>query len=147
MSWETIEADEVLQEFTPQEKTAINAVQGADTNLAGILKRAVSAARGSINAGGNPMGPVDTIPEQIIPDVIAIARWRWLVSLPALKALQTKERKDLADDAKATLKEIAKGEVKTEIPETRIVSTSPGNAVEMVSGNDRNRTAAKLQGL
>lgn len=147
MSWETIAADDVLEEFTPSEKAAINAVQGADTNLAGILKRAVSSARGSIVAGGNPMGPDGTVPEQIIPDVIAIARWRWLVSLPALKALQTKERKDLADDGKLTLKEIAKGEVKTEIPEERIVSTSPGNAVEMVSANERNRTAAKLAGL
>lgn len=147
MSWETVSAADVLEEFTPQEKAAINAVQGADTNLDGVLNRTVKAARGSISAGGNPMAPGDTIPEQLIPDVISIARWRWLSSLPTLKALQTDARKDLAKEAAATLTKIAMGDLKTEIPAERIVSTSPGNAVERVSGNDRNRTAAKLSGL
>jgi len=129
MSWISITVDAVLQEFTPQEQAAINGIQGAETNLAGVLARVVNGWRGSISAGGNPLGEAGTIPEQVIEDVIAEARWRWLTGMPALKPLQTGGRKDLYEDAKDRRAKIEAGSVKTEIPAEAIASTSPNNAV------------------
>lgn len=109
MSWTTIHHDEVLQEFTPQEQLSINAVQGANIQLGKILGRVVNAWRGAISLN-QALGAFNTIPADVREDVIAETRWRWLISLPQLKALQTKERQGLYEDALAHLKEIRGGQ-------------------------------------
>lgn len=132
MSWNTITSDEVLAEFTPQEQAALKNIQQAVDNLPGILARIVNQARSSILAGGGRLDALNTIPDQLRPEVIDMARWRWLVSFPTLKTLQTKERKDAADEAKKTLKEVARGELKVEVPGTAIATVAPVNAVATV---------------
>jgi hypothetical protein len=65
--------------------------------------------RGSIKAGGNQLDFTSdtTIPDQLADETIAIARWRWLSSFPALKAFKTDERKKANDDALALLERIS----------------------------------------
>lgn len=141
MSWSIIAAAEVLAEFTPQEQASIAAIQGANTNLTGVLVRVVNAWRGAISRN-QELGATNTIPADVREDVIAEARWRWLVSLPSLKALQTKERNDLYKDALAHLKEIRAGE----LVESATDTAATKNASDY-SADTRKATATKLDGL
>lgn len=110
MSWTVIAAAEVLQEFTPQEQTAIEAIKGSTTQLAAILLRAVNEWRGAISVHQTLDTTAGTIPADVRPAVIASARWRWLISMPAMKALQTKERAEAAQEAADLLQAIREGQ-------------------------------------
>ena len=126
MSWSTINVTEVLQEFTPQEKAAMDAIQGATTNLASILTRTVRAARGNISAGGNQLdATADTVPDQLRADVVCIARWKWLISFPQMKAMQTDARKADYDEAMKRLDSIANGKTAVEVPVNPAGNVSP----------------------
>lgn len=148
MSWATITSEEVLSEFTPNEHTVIEAISGSTTALDSILERAVNSARGSMLAGGNRLAAEGTVPDQIRPEIIAIARWRWITSLPKSgMALATEARKDAAREAMELLKDIARGDLKVELPATAITAATPDNAIEVASANDRRATTTKLDGL
>lgn len=148
MSWSTITAEEVLEEFTPSEKAIIEAISGSTTGLAAILDRAVGSARGSMLAGGNRVAADGTIPDQVRPEIIAMARWRWITSLPKSGlALATEARKDAYREALELFKEIARGEVKVELPDVAIAAATPDNAVQVASAADRRANATKLDGL
>src|SRR5579863_94327 len=116
MSWNTIATTDVLDELSPQETAAFNAIQGASTTQDNILTRVVNSARGSLKAGGNQLDVPGTIPDQLRNDVIDITLWRWLKKFPALKNLQTRERKDSYDDAMTRLQDVAVGKFKIELP-------------------------------
>lgn len=117
MSWSPITPAEVLEEFTPLETATLNSIQGAADNLTGILARVVSAARGAIRAGGNSVSNTPgAIPDQVRGDVVSLARWRWLVSFPQLKSMQTDARKNAAESAQQRLDAIADGKPKVEAP-------------------------------
>lgn len=149
MSWNTITDDEVLEEFTPTEKTVLNNIQASAENLPAILQRAVSMVRGKCKAGGNRVGPENTIPDQLVDDVIAYTRWKWLISVPNLKSLQTPARKEAYDEARKTFTAVAKGEEKIELPDegTALDVNTPGNAAEVASKSDRKFTRTKMDGL
>jgi hypothetical protein len=132
MSWNTITPENVLEEFTEAERAALTAAQDAVDNLPTILTRTVNMARGMISAGGNSIGAAGTCPDQVIPDVIAVARWRLLVAVPKLRSLCTEERKRAHDDGMRRLESIASGDVKTEVPEEAAATTSPGSGVTLV---------------
>lgn len=124
MSWVTMVVNDVLSEFTPAEKTILDGIQaGASTNLTAILGRAIAEVRGAIAGGGYPLGAAGTIPDALASDVIAIARWRFLVAMPALAKLQTKERKDAFDGAQEKLKAVSRQEYAVEAP---VAGTNPG---------------------
>ena len=125
MPWSTIATNEVLEEFTPAEQAQLQNIQGSTGSLAKILARTVGAARGSIAAGGNPLAAANTIPDQVRSAVITITRWQWVISLPQLKNIQTKERGDAAAAAQAMLDRIAAGTVKVEIPPNADATTVP----------------------
>jgi len=116
MSWITLTTNEILSEMAPLEVAALQGIQGSDNLLAALLDKAVAEARGAIRAGEYRVGPEGTIPSQIAADVVAIARWRWLISFPQLTRLQTKERKDAFTGARETLKDIARQKLKIEPP-------------------------------
>lgn len=106
-TWTAPATTDVLSEFTPQEAASIRGVQSAD-NLAAILARAVAAVRLAIESGGYALDADATkIPPGLHSECIAIARWRLLISLPQLKAMQTEERKKAFEDAEARLALIA----------------------------------------
>lgn len=127
MSWATISDAQVLAEFTPQEKTAINAIQGASTNLAAVRGDVVGAWRGAISAAGHEVSATAaTVPDQFRPYIIAIIRWNWLVSLPSLKAMQTKERADAAKRAEDKLAAVEAGDVPVESPDATPANPASG---------------------
>jgi hypothetical protein len=114
--WSAIATTDVLQEFTPAEAAALNAIQNATSNLAGVLTRTVAEARGSIRAGGYALDADGTIPDQLRSHVIALARWRWLISFPQLKPLQTEFRKAAAEEATKKLDQTANQKLNVEPP-------------------------------
>lgn len=127
MPWSTVTESEVLQELSPSENTALENVHISGGTLAGILSRAINAARGAVLSGGGTLGAAGTVPDSLKSDVIAIARWRFLTSISQLKALQTEERKDLYRDAEEKLKLVASGDYQVEDPGTSDQATSgPG---------------------
>jgi len=131
MSWTTITTEDVLAEFTPVETATLQSIQGAADNLAGILTKAVKAARSQINAGGNQLDNTGlTVPDALVEDVIAVARWRWLSSFPALKTLKTAEREKAHRDAVALLKEISSQ--KADRPRTELPATADGAPMPLI---------------
>jgi len=130
MAWNEIKTDDVLNEFTPAEKAMLNNIQGNDGQLASILAKVIGKVRGSIKAGGNQLDFTtdQTIPDQLADETIAIARWRWLSSFPALKAFKTDERKKANDDALALLERIssqASDRPRVELPAVTDATPSP----------------------
>lgn len=151
MSWSTIDASEVLEQFTPQEQVSLQTIQGNSTALASILLKAVKSARAYIDAGGNQLDAEGTIPDQFRQEVIDIARWRWLVSFPKLKQLQTDERKDAYTDALKTLRSVSKknSEYRVELPAAATAETNPSpvNSIKVVSKSHRQTSRRQLRGL
>lgn len=149
MSWSAIAAAEVLQEFNPKEQATLIQQQSAADNLTPILARIVNMVRGFIIAGGGRVDQPGTVPDQLREDVIAVARWRWLLALPASddKALQSDARKAAHDDAMKRLDKVAAGDLKVELPATPVITAAPGNAIQVASSQVRKATSCKLDGL
>jgi len=126
MSWNTIQADDVLAEFTPVEAATLQSIQGASDRLAGVLLNSVNQTRGSIAAGGYGLDAAGTVPDQLRSDVIAIARWRWLISFPQMKSMQTDARKAAFEDAIKRLDLVGNQKVNVEAP-AGSVSAPSGN--------------------
>lgn len=121
MSWSPITSAEVLQEFTPSEKAVLDNIQGKDaeeaTNLDAILLRSVNKFRGAISAGGQSVSTTAaTIPDDIRDDVIAHARWKFLVALPQARVMQTAERKAAHDEALKVIEGLRTGKLRVEDP-------------------------------
>lgn len=120
MSWTAITTADVLDEITPGENATLNNVQGATSNLARILTRAISKFRGAVQAGGQTLGGDGLLPESLHDDCVAYARWRFLTSIPQAKNMQTAERKAAYDEAIKVLEALRNGDfsVEAEDPET-----------------------------
>lgn len=119
MPWTAPTATDALTEFNSDEKAQVDALTGDSANLATILARVVAQVRGDIRAGGYPLDADTTkIPDSLHSDCIAIARWKFLISLPKSEELQTDARKLAATDAIAKLKRIADGDYGVEQPAT-----------------------------
>ncbi len=130
MSWSVITESEVLEEFNPKEQALIANIQNAADNLAPILQRVVNAARACVVAGGSQVDQPGTIPDQLRMDVISIARWKWLISLPQVnETLQSANRKNAHDDAMKRLDDVAAGKIKIELPANPVMQDAPVNAV------------------
>jgi len=147
MSWNSITVTDVLDELSPQEVAAFNAIQGAQTTQASILTRVVNSVRGSLKAGGNQLDVAGTIPDQLRNDVIDLTLWRWLKKFPALKNLQTRERKDSYDAAMARLRDVAAGKFKIELPAAPDPVAAPVNSLRVVRRDRRQLTRRQIGGL
>jgi predicted NBD/HSP70 family sugar kinase len=148
MSWSAITAVEVLQEFNPKEAAQIATIQGAADNLTPILARIVNAARACVIAGGGQVDQAGKIPDQLREDVISIARWRWLISLPEVnETLQSKNRRDDYDSAMKRMDDVAAGKIKIELPTAPIVQAAPDNAIEVASSQTRRFTRDQMEGM
>lgn len=109
LTWTAISAADVLVEFTPAEKSAIDALQGVTTSLATIADRVVQEFRQAIVDGGGQIENASTIPPGFEAHAVALARWRWLSSIPSLKHLQSEPRQKAAEKAEALIEAIADG--------------------------------------
>lgn len=129
--WSEVTTADVMQEFNEREITLINSVRGASVatgtagdSLTGILERTVSRVRGAVFAGGTELGDAGTIPDSLKGDAIAIARWRFLVSIAQLKPLQTADRKEECERAEKRLERVESGDLKIQGPSGAGAGTS-----------------------
>lgn len=136
MSWNQITTQDVLNEFTQAEQAVLQNIQPGSHELAAILDKTVRRVRSMIKAGGNMLDQSSlTIPDQLAEESIAIARWQWLSSFPALKTLKTDERRQAYADAQNYLKEIASGKPdrpRIELPPVADSTNAPTNSVAVV---------------
>ncbi len=108
MAWSAPTTSDVLSEFTPGDAAVIKNQQGGIDNIASILSRVVAEVRDAIRSGGYDLDADTTkLPLGLHNDAIAITRWKLLIALPALKAMQTEERKKAYEDALKKLGDIA----------------------------------------
>jgi hypothetical protein len=151
MSWSTIATAEVLEQFTPQEQSALQSIQGSTSNLDDILAKVVNMVRGYILGGGNVLDAANTIPDQLRMEVVDIARWRWLNSFPQLKMLQTEGRQKAYEEAMKTVKEVGKknSDIRIEQPAsaTAVTNASPVNSIAVVSTTTRQNSRCETNGL
>lgn len=136
-----------MSEFTLDEQSALQTLQGTSSALPAILTRVIAAARGAIRAGGNSVSQTSgTVPDQVRNEVISIARWKWLVSFPAMKPLQTDVRKAEAESAQARLDKIADGKPKVEVP-TDADGGVPLQVLPRITARTRTETFESQDGL
>jgi hypothetical protein len=144
MSWSPLSTQDVLNEFTAAEQAVLQNIQPGTNELAAILDKTVKRVRSMIKAGGNMLDQSAlTIPDQLAEETIALARWTWLSSFPALKALKTPERQQAAKDARDYLKEIATNKPerpRVELPAVADATAAPTNAVAQVRRGRRIHT-------
>lgn len=143
MAWTTLTTDEVLQEFNSAEKSALDNTKG-DDSLPGIVSRVVSEFRDAIIAGGSAVGDTGMIPEGLQGYAVALARWRFLLSLPKNSSIQTQDRKDAASRAQDVVDAIASGDRKVESPDGGV---SESGGVQVISERTNKVTGDSLKGL
>ena len=131
--WISLTTFDVLQEMTAREVEGIAAVKGEERGAAldGILERAIARVRGAVFASGTTLGDEGTIPDSLAGDVVAIARWRLLTSVPKNEALQTEARRAAADAAEERLSLVERGTLKVE------PGSGSGSGVAMPSMGER----------
>ncbi len=119
MSWSVAPSvEDVRSEFTASEGSALTRLQGGTDALPLILDRAIAEVRDAIRAGGYDLDEAGTLPLGLHSDCIAIARWRWLITLPdAAKPLQTEGRKSAFESAQKKLAKISNQEWAVEPPD------------------------------
>ena len=136
MSWSTITtAQFLLRGFNSDERTKLQTAAGGDDGLAEILTAAIAEWRGVLEAAGYAIDDSDTttVPPSCHRHIIAQCRWELLVKFPALRQLQTDERKAAADVAEAKLKAINDHTASIESPETPAADVTPGPRFGAVS--------------
>lgn len=129
MSWSTITVADFLAEgFNSDERTKLQSAAGGDDGLQDILDAAIAEWRGVIQAAGYAIDETSstTIPPSCRRHIIAQVRWQVLIKFPALRQLQTEERKDAAEKADDKLGKIEDAEASIESPETPATDVTPG---------------------
>ncbi len=136
MPWNTLATTDVTAEILPDEVAALNTVQGSTGILAGILGNVIAEVQAGILVGGNQIGPIGTVPDQIREEVISIVRWKWFASLPKTD-LQSDFRRQQYDEAVKRLGNIRDGSEKVEIPLNPQNVTGPSFRMEMIRRGHR----------
>lgn len=144
MTWQTFTDADVLKEFTPAEQATLNNIQGATHALPNICGEVIAEFRQAISDAGTDISAADdeTIPAGFKAKAAALARWRWLISIPQAKNMQTAERKEAATGAEKLIEDIAKGDrpvasppSEDEAPVVRTGSSGGQTAIPMRTDN------------
>lgn len=111
MTWLLLSTEDVLDGFTPVEQQLLERIQDSTARLANHTARAAAEFRQAISDAGTSLGSTSDgyLPPGFTAHAAALARWRWLISLPQAKALQTPERKEAAEKADTLIADIASG--------------------------------------
>lgn len=150
MSWSTITAAEfVLEGFNADERAKLQTASGGDDGLATILSAAIAEWRGVMQAADYPIDETSatTIPPSCRRHIIAQCRWQVLIKFPALRNLQTEERKAAADEAKEKLAKIEDRKAAIESPLTPATDPLAPGRIETITDNTRQNTRTKFNGL
>ncbi len=131
MPWNTLAASDVTAEILPDEVTMLNSIQGSSSILSTILATITAEIQAGILVGGNQIGPVGTVPDQIRSDAIAMVRWKWFCSLPKTD-LQSDFRRAQYDESVKRMEKIREGREKVEIPAIPQNVTGPSFRVEAI---------------
>lgn len=128
-NWVTPISSDVLSEFTTAEVATINNLLGGGSlitsRLDQILIRTVAEIRDYIRSGRYDVDiSENTVPLSLVTDAIAISRWRFLLSVPLLKQLQTEDRKDAMTRGMDKLKAIGRQEFVPESPVESLVASA-----------------------
>lgn len=126
MAWIALTDADVLDEITPAENAALKNIQGATEVLPRVVARVVAKFRGAIQSGGATLGPSGTLPDSVHDDAVAYARWRFLITLPQAKTLQTEERRLAYEEAVKMLEALRQREFSVE-PDDDTGPASGGN--------------------
>jgi hypothetical protein len=141
MSWTAPTVADVLSEFTPAEKLAVESIQGDVTaaNLTAILARVVAEIRDYIRSGGYALdATATTLPLGLHNDCISIARWRYVNSVPALGKLRSDDRKKSNDDAMEKMGKIAAQKFAVEPP-----TSATGSGARSGNWNTENKVVGR----
>ena len=136
MPWNTLAAADVTAEILPDEVTMLNSIQGSTSILSTILTTITAEIQAGILVGGNQIGPVGTVPDQIRSDAIAIVRWKWFCSLPKTD-LQSDFRRAQYEESVKRMEKIREGREKVEIPAVPQNVTGPSFRVEAIRRGHR----------
>src|SRR5208282_1873363 len=98
MPWNILATTDITAEILPDEVTLLNTIQGSSNVLDTILATCVAEIQSQILVGGNQIGPVGTVPDQIRSDAIAYVRWKWFCGMPKTD-LQSDFRKAQFEEA------------------------------------------------
>lgn len=114
MAWVTFSAAHVLAVLSAAEKAAYDAASSQD-NLQEIASAVAEDVRGYVRSRYSVPDTAGSIPASLVSAATAIARWRFLNSLP-IGRLQTDARKEEARQAIDQLKSIRTGGFAIEDP-------------------------------
>jgi hypothetical protein len=116
-TWSAPDAEAVLAQFTPAESALLQKLQGDTDTLPLLFAAVVAEVRDYIRSGNYELDPAEgSLPAGLHNDAVILARWRYLISAPKFKALQTDERKVAAERVDKKLDRIAMGKFKVEPP-------------------------------
>ena len=126
MSWPTAPSStDVLSEMTASEAALITRLQAGTDNLPVICARVLGEFYDAIMASGSDLDTAGTLPLGLHSDFIALARWRFLVTLPdSSKTIQTDKREKAANQAMEKLKLIVKQEWAVQAPGAPVPANS-----------------------
>ncbi len=110
MAWVPINSDAIINSLTSQEQSMMTDPSSA-SDMATIIYNVTNLVRGKV-MGWQPnqayMGPVGTIPDELMAPAVAICRYKFLTHLPGT-TLITKWREAENTEAYALLADVAIG--------------------------------------
>ncbi len=110
--WINLTTADVLAQFNDSEAAAYDAAKGdpASTSLPTIIALVVNQIYQAYEDGGRLVDRVDpgTLPPGEKNRAVALVRWKYLLALPAGRALQTAERQQAHDAAEAYFLKMAR---------------------------------------
>jgi hypothetical protein len=120
VAWSNITTADLLGQLTPVEQAVLNNIMGGiDALPVGVL-RDINKIRGQIRAGGYLVDQINlvSLPDQLIPEALDYMVWDFLGTFPGLKAMKTKDRQDVYEEARKLFDQVAQGKINIESPLT-----------------------------
>lgn len=150
MAWITITENDVITKLSGPEKAAMNsaALQALQVPpLPEIIAQVTLEIRGYVAAcKTNVLGPLGTIPEELLGTAITRIRFEFATRLP-VASLLTEDRRSANSDALTRLRDVAACNFAIVAPENPAAEQPGGPATQLVSASPRKATRQKLSGL
>lgn len=150
MAWIIITEDDVITKLSGPEKAAMNsaALQALQVApLPEVIKQVTLEIRGYVAAcKTNILGPLGTIPEELLGTAISRIRFELATRLP-VPSLLTDDRRTANADALTRLRDVAGCDFAIVGPTDPAAEQPGGPATQLISASPRKATRQKLSGL